>query len=317
MDFSLNDDQRMLADTLGRFLQDNYPIEKRHESAASPEGFSREVWTELGELGMAGALFPESAGGFGGSGQDIAIVFEALGRALVVEPFLPTLFAGGLLAELDGDGKHQSLIEKTIAGDSLLAFAHGEPDAHYDLENVATAAEKNGQGEWQISGRKSVVLGGGSADQLIVSARTSGETESTDGISLFLVDPASGDVEIRNYGTVDGYAAAEISLNGAKGELLGEEGKALGSIEKAHARAIVAVSAEALGAMEVAKDFTVEYMHQRKQFGVPIGKFQALQHRMADVLIELEQLRSAIKQSSMQPDIWRQTARCESGKFQR
>ncbi|HSO47083.1 MAG TPA: acyl-CoA dehydrogenase family protein, partial [Rhizobiaceae bacterium] len=258
----------------------------------SEEGFSREMWGEFAELGVIGALFGEDAGGFGGEGDDLMVVFEALGRALVVEPFLPTLLAGSLIADL-GSHEQKAMLESVIAGGTLLAFAHGEPQSRYELEHVAAHAVE-AEGGFAITGHKSVVLGGGTADKLVVSARTGGASGDKDGISLFIVDAKAHGISIRSYGTVDGYPAAEISLNGAKGELLGAPGSAFPAIEKAYARGIVAVTAECLGAMERAKDLTIEYMHTRKQFGVIIGKFQALQHRMADVLIEIEQLRSSL-----------------------
>ena len=292
MDFRLSDDQRMLGETLQRFLRDHYAIEKRLEIAASEEGFSREMWVQFAELGVIGALFDEASGGFGGSGTDLTVVFEALGCALVVEPFLPTLLGGSLLASQGSDAQ-KAVLEEVIAGTKLVAFAHGEPDSRYELEQVSTKAEEAG-GKWKLTGNKSVVLGGGAADLLVVSARTSGDTSDADGISLFLVDGGASGVSKRSYGTVDGYPSAEIAFDGAEGELLGDKGRAFAAIEAAIARAIVAISAESLGAMEIAKDLTVEYMHTRKQFGVIIGKFQALQHRMADVLIELEQMRSGL-----------------------
>lgn len=292
MDFRLSDDQRMLGETLERFLRDHYSIEERHEIARADDGFSRELWTKFAELGVVGALFGESHGGFGGTGTDLMVVFETLGRALVVEPFLPTVLAGSLVAGLDGDGQ-KPLLEEVIVGTRLVALAHGEPDSRYELSRVSTRATQSG-GSWKISGAKSVVFGGGAADTLVVSARTSGEATDEDGISVFLVDAGAPGVSRRSYATVDGYAAAEISFDDVDAKLLGAQGKAFPAVEAAHARAIVAVCAECLGAMEIAKDLTVEYMHTRKQFGVVIGKFQALQHRMADVLIEIEQLRSAI-----------------------
>ncbi len=298
MDFDLNEDRRMLSDTLTRFLDDTYDIEKRHGYAMLDERFSREMWSKFAELGIIGALFPVEAGGFGGEGDDLMVVFEALGRNLVVEPFLPTLLAGFAIVRADSGGEHADLMEQVIGGTSLLAFAHGEPASRYDLRHVECKAEKSGNDEWKLSGNKSVVLGGASADWLIVSARSSGNGDDENGISLFLVDAKSSGITKRDYGTLDGYPAAEISLSDAKGKLLGSEGDAFSIIEEAVARATVAVCSEAFGAMEAAKDLTVEYMHTRKQFGVPIGKFQALQHRMADILIELEQMRSAIINAS-------------------
>ncbi len=291
MDFTLTDDRRMLADTLERFLRDNYPIDRRHEIVASEKGWSPDMWARFAELGVIGALFGEENGGFGGAGTDLMVVFEALGRSLVVEPFLPTLLAGTVLSEAMGEAANEN-IEAAIAGEKLLAFAHGEPGSRYNLDHVETKAADNGG--WKLTGHKAVALGAGDADILVISARTSGSAAADNGISLFLVDPNSDGVTIRNFGTVDGYPAADIILEGASGELIGKQDAALPVIEKAHATAMLAASAEALGAMEVAKDLTVEYMHTRKQFGVIIGKFQALQHRMADVLIEIEQMRSAV-----------------------
>ncbi len=292
MDFSLNEDRRMLAETLERFLKENYPLDIRHAAAKSEAGYSPQMWAQFAELGVIGALFPENVGGFGGDGDDLMVVFEALGKALVVEPFLPVLMAGTILSGA-ADDESLALVAKAIAGETLLAVAHGEPQSRYELADVATKAVRDGD-HWRLTGNKSVVLGGGQADWLVVSARTSGEQTDENGISLFTVDAKSAGVNVRAYSTVDGYGAAEISLDAATVRLIGEAGEGFAAIERSHAFAITAVCAECLGAMERAKDLTVEYMHTRKQFGVIIGKFQALQHRMADVLIEIEQLRSAV-----------------------
>ena len=289
MDFVLNDDRRMVKETLERFLADHYDIEKRHGFVMSEDGFSRDMWAQFAELGIIGAMFGEEVGGFGGEGVDLMVVFEILGKHLVVEPFLPTLLGGIILSQT---GQYNSLIESAIKGNALLALAHGEPTSRYEVNNVAATAQQK-DGNWIVNGDKSVVLGGGTATHLLVSARTSGIIGDEAGISLFLVEKSDA-VSVRGYATLDGYGAAEINLDNAAGILLGEEGKGLALIEKTHAAGIVAISAEALGAMTTATDLTVEYSKQRKQFGVPIGKFQALQHRMADILIELEQMRSSV-----------------------
>ena len=289
MDFALNDDRRMLSETLERFLADNYDIEKRHGLAMQEHGFSKEMWAQFAELGIIGALFNEASGGYGGEGDDFMVVFEALGRHLVVEPFLPSLLAGSILAETKSQA---DILESLISGEQLLALAHGEPASRYELSSVSTKAKQEGD-SWFITGNKSVVLGGGAANHLIVSARTSGAKEDEAGISVFLVEKNQA-VTTRNYSTLDGYGASEVMLENAQGILLGQEGNGFALIEKAYAKGIIAISAEALGAMHVATDLTVEYTKQRKQFGIPIGKFQALQHRMADMLIELEQMRSSV-----------------------
>ncbi len=289
MEFTHTDDRRMLADSLSRFLRDKYPIETRHAAAASEQGFSREIWEGLAELGVLGAMFTEDQGGFGGAGFDIAVTFEELGRALVVEPVLATtLLGGGLIAAL-GDDAQKAQLEEVIAGARLLALAHGEPDGRYDLSHVTTRAEGG-----KLTGRKAVALNADSADAIIVSARVSGGEDDEEGISLFLVDPAAEGLEIHAAPGVDGGRVADLVLSNVAGVPLGPEGAAYPEIERAHARAIVALSAEALGAMEAAKDLTLDYIKTRKQFGRPIGTFQVLQHRMAELLIELEQARSAV-----------------------
>lgn len=293
MDFSHTEERQMLADMVGRFVRDQYDIETRHANVKMEQGYSAEYWGQLAELGVIGALFGEDVGGFGGTGFDIAVVFEELGRGLVVEPFLATLLAGTALA---ASGSHGDQIEAAVSGESQLALAHGEPASRYTLSHVDTSAEKSGDG-FKLNGNKAVVISGGSADALVVSARTAGDADDSDGISLFLVPASADGVHVRSYGTVDGYQAAEIALKDVQvpaDALIGAEGQGIVALEKANAAGILAVSAEALGAIEVAIDMTLEYLKTRKQFGVPIGKFQALQHRMADLMIEREQIRSAV-----------------------
>ncbi|MEP1091137.1 MAG: acyl-CoA dehydrogenase [Rhizobiaceae bacterium] len=293
MDFSHTEERQMLADMVGRFVRDQYDIDTRHANAKLEQGYSPEHWEQLAELGVIGALFGEDVGGFGGAGFDIAVVFEELGRGLVVEPFLATLLGGTALAATQS---HADQLEAAMAGGGQLALAHGEPASRYTLSHVDTKAEKTADG-FRLNGNKAVVISGGSAETLVVSARTSGEASASDGISLFLVPAATKGVHVRSYGTVDGYQAAEIALNDvdvSSDALIGAEGQGLAAIEQANAAGILAVSAEALGAIEVALDMTLEYLKTRKQFGVPIGKFQALQHRMADMMIEREQIRSAL-----------------------
>jgi len=289
MNFDLNEDRRMLRDTLEKFLRDKYPIEKRLEYSQSEHGFSSQMWQEFADLGIIGALFEEDAGGFGGHGDDLMVVFEQLGKALVVEPFLSTGILSGTILSAVGS----NLVEGVIGGQTQVSLAHLEPASRYDLAHIEASAQQQGD-EWIINGHKAVVLGAGSADKLIVSARTSGAFDDENGISLFLVDSMANGVEKRPYSTIDGYGAADLTLNNSPAQLLGEKDNGFALVEKAHARAIVAICSQCLGASEAAKDMTVEYMHTRKQFGVIIGKFQVLQHRMADVLIELEQMRSSI-----------------------
>ncbi|MCP4315335.1 MAG: pimeloyl-CoA dehydrogenase small subunit [Hyphomicrobiales bacterium] len=295
MDFTHTEDRTMLKDMVARFIADNYPLEDRNKAAEGSDGFSRDMWARFAELGLIGALFSEEDGGFGGAGFDINVLFEELGRGLVVEPFIASALLGGsVLAQLGNDDQ-KALITDVVAGSTLLALAHGEPDSYYDLAHVETTAMSDGDG-FVLNGRKAVVLNGDSADYLVVTARAAGGTWDEDGISAFLVPAGTGGVEIRGYPTIDGQHAAEIVLDNVRldaSALLGESGKAYPAVEMAVARANVALVSEAIGLMEVCRDMTLEYLRTRKQFGVPIGKFQALQHRMATVLTEIEQARSA------------------------
>ena len=295
MNFQHTEDRQMLADTLNRFITEQYGFETRDRIAQSPEGFSKELWARFADLGIIGALFKESDGGFGGDGFDIAVVFESLGRGLVVEPFLGTLIAGQAIARAGRD-THKTLLTKLIDGAAIAALAHDEPGSHYELSLVSTRAVRN-TGGWALTGAKAVVQHGEGADFLIVSARTSGADDAEEGISLFVVPRDAADLTIRGYRKIDGGRAAEVILNDVRisnDALLGEEGAGFALLEYSIGFGILALCAEAVGAMDVAKEFTLDYLRTRKQFGVAIGSFQALQHRMADLLLEIEQARSAV-----------------------
>ncbi|NKJ44883.1 MULTISPECIES: acyl-CoA dehydrogenase [unclassified Novosphingobium] len=286
MYFHHSEDRQMLADMLGRYLQQRYPFDIRNKISASPEGWSRTHWAELAELGVVGALFGEGAGGFGGTGFDIAAVFEGLGKALVVEPFLGTLMAGQALAM--AAGKQDALLAEVIAGTTLLAFAHEEPQSRYDVSDVETQALPNSAG-WALQGCKAVVPQIEAADRILVSARIAGAPGDEAGIGLFLVDKAAA--RLRGYPMVDGGRGGELVLDNTPATLVAKDGFPL--IEQAIAAGIVALAWEAVAVMDVLKTTTLDYLRTRRQFGVPIGKFQALQHRMATVALEIELARSA------------------------
>jgi alkylation response protein AidB-like acyl-CoA dehydrogenase len=289
MNFEPTEERRMLVDSLRRYLTDRYGPEEARAAAQAPDGFEPRIWSELAELGVVGALLPEEAGGFGGAGFDLATVFEELGRAGVVEPFLETaVLGGGLLAAL-GTEEQRALLGDVIAGTRHLALAHGEPRSRYDLTRVGTAATGG-----RLTGRKAVVAGAEAASHLVVSARTSGAERDADGISLFLVARDAPGLTLRGYPLTGGGRAAEVALEDTPGEPLGPEDRALPALEAAAAAGSVALAAYALGAMEAACEMTVGYLGQRRQFGRPLAAFQALQHRTADMLIELEQARSAV-----------------------
>jgi alkylation response protein AidB-like acyl-CoA dehydrogenase len=296
MNFELDEDRRMLADTLNRFIAEQYPFATRDKIAKSEHGFSPEMWARFAELGAIGALFREEDGGYGGTAVDIAVVFEALGRGLVVEPFLSSaVLAGGAIAAA-GNEAQKPLIEEIMAGSKIAAFAHDEPDSHYETSRVATRAARSGNA-WVLDGVKAVVQHAEHADVFVVSARTGGNVDDEAGISLFLVPATARGLTLRGYPVIDGGRAADVTLARLElpaDALLGEEGKAFATIEKAQGAGVLALCAEALGAMQAAKDATLEYLRTRKQFGVFIGTFQALQHRMAEMLLEIEQARSAV-----------------------
>ena len=295
MNFQHTEDRRMLADTLNRFVSEQYGFETRDRLARSDVGFSRELWGQFAELGIIGALFSEAEGGFGGDGFDIAVVFESLGRGLVVEPFLGALIVGRAVAHAGNDAQ-KALIANLIDGSVVAALAHEEPGSHYELSNVTTRAVRRANG-WVLAGAKAVVQQAEEAGVLLVSARTSGADDAEDGISLFLVPRDAAGLTVRGYRKIDGGRAAEVVLDDVcvgDDALLGPQDAGFATLERSIGFGVLALCAEAVGAMDVAKDFTLEYLRTRKQFGVAIGSFQALQHRMADLLLEIEQARSAV-----------------------
>ncbi|MDF3415928.1 pimeloyl-CoA dehydrogenase small subunit [Sulfitobacter sp. M57] len=296
MNFELTEERQMLQDTLRRFLRDRYDTATRNTILDSETGMSGEIWNELAELGVIGALFTEEQGGFGGKGFDLAVVFEELGRAGVVEPVLDTaVLAGGLVADL-GNETQAALVEEIIAGGCQMAFAHGEPRSRYDLNLVQTSAKADGD-NIVLNGHKAVVINAEAADHLVISARESGEPGDEAGISLFLVPADTKGITVQGYALLAGGRAAEVMLDDVTvpaSARLGKAGGVFGAIEARTAAASVAQCAETLGAMETATALTKDYLMTRKQFGRPIGTFQALAHRMSDLLIEMEQARSAV-----------------------
>jgi pimeloyl-CoA dehydrogenase small subunit len=302
MNFDLTEEQRLLRESVERLLGDHYAFDKRCAHLAAPDGWSRALWAQYAELGLLGLPFAENHGGFGGGPIDVMLVMEAFGRVLALEPYLATVVLGGTALQLAGNETQKSAILPQIAeGHLVLAFAHGERQARYDLTDVLTTARAK-SGGWVIDGAKSVVLHGDSAQRLIVSARTAGERDDPDGITLFLVEAAASGVARRSYPMRDGTRAAEISLSGvevAAGDLLGEAGAALPVIERVVEAGIAATAAEAVGAMETMQAMTLEYLKTRQQFGKPIGQNQALQHRASEMLMALEQGRSMAMLAAM------------------
>lgn len=299
MNFDLTDERQMLQDSLRRFLRDNQDALRASTRLGTSDnelGFDAAIWGKLAELGVIGALFSEEDGGFAGAGFDLTTVFEELGRAGAVEPLLDTaILGGGLIATLGTDAQKE-LVEQVIAGDLHLALAHGEPNSRYDLAQVETTAKTDGD-DIILNGRKAVVINAEAATYLLVSARETGAAGDEAGISLFLVPRDTAGLSLRGYALLAGGRAAEVDLENLRlpaSARLGEAGSAYAALKRATIRAEVALAAETLGAMEAATELTREYLLTRQQFGRPIGSFQALQHRMATLLIELEQARSAV-----------------------
>jgi len=299
MDFDLSDEQRLLKDSVDRMIANRYGFEARKGYRAAPEGWSREIWAQFAEIGLLGLPFTEEQGGFGGGPVDTAMVMEACGRALVVEPYFATIVAcGALLRYAASDSQLQALVPGIAAGERVLAYAQIERQSRHSLNDVATRAERDGEG-WRITGDKSLVLHGDSADTLLVTARTAGEHRERHGIGLFLVQADAPGVTRRGYPTQDGMRAAEISLINASAEALGDPAEALPVLERANDEMLAALCAEAVGVMDAMHAMTVDYMKTRKQFGRAIGDNQALQHRAVDMYVSLEQARSMALYATM------------------
>ena len=293
MDFDLSDDQRLLKDSVDRLVADQYQFEQRKKYASEPAGYSGAMWDRITEMGLLGLPFAEAAGGFGGGAVETAIVMEAFGRGLLLEPYFATvILGGGLLRRAAPESVLAELAPRVAAGKLKLAFAHVERHSRYNLADVSTTAQKDGDG-YRLDGAKSVVIHGETADRIFVTARLAGERRVRNGIGLFLIDPATEGVVRRGYPTQDGQCAAEVTLNNVRVgsvELLNED--ALPAIEHVIDEAIAALCAEAVGAMQAMQELTLEYLKTRKQFGRPIGSFQVLQHRSVDMLVAVEQARS-------------------------
>jgi pimeloyl-CoA dehydrogenase small subunit len=292
VDFNFTEEQQMVRDGLARLVREEYGSETRREVIASDAGWRPEIWAQLAELGILGMPFSEEDGGFGGGAIDAMVVMEEFGKGLVVEPFVPTVVcAGGFLKHAGTAAQKEEHIGGIVSGERIFAFAYAEPKGRYDLADLQTTAKKDGDG-YVLNGHKAVVIGAPWASHLIVTARTSGEQRDKDGISVFIVDKSAEGVVTCDYATFDGRRASEIYFENVSvpaDALIGEEGAALPLIERVADEAVAALCAEACGAMKVANYMTLEYSKQRKQFGVPIGKFQVLQHRMADMYTEYEQ----------------------------
>jgi alkylation response protein AidB-like acyl-CoA dehydrogenase len=295
MDFNFTEEQQLLADTVKRFIREDYTFERRREILQSADGWSREVWGNLAELGLTALNVPEEHGGLNAGPVDTMLVMNALGEGLLVEPFLQAaVLAPALISRLADSKAAAEIFEGLVSGERIYIVAHQEPQSRGEVQYVGTRAEKSGDG-YVLDGYKAVVIHGGAADELLVTARVSGEPGDRDGVSVFRVDPQASGVTIKSYKTIDGLRAADIELKGVKlaaDRRLGDEGKAFDAVEAAHDIALSALCAEAVGIMKAINAATLDYTKSRKQFGQPIAKFQVLQHRMADMFLHSEQATS-------------------------
>jgi alkylation response protein AidB-like acyl-CoA dehydrogenase len=295
MDFNFTEEQQLLADTVQRFVREQYSFEARRDILQSSAGWSREVWQELASLGLTALNVPEAHGGLNAGPVDTMLVMNKLGEGLLLEPFLgAAVLTPALLAHLNDEKAAADLLPAIASGERIVIVAHQEPHTRGELDHVATRAEKNGDG-YVLDGHKSVIAHGDAADELLVTARVAGKTGDTDGISVFRIDPKAAGVTVTGYVTIDGQRAADVELKkvriAASGRI-GAEGKAFPAIEAAHEIALSAICAEAVGIMKAINAATLEYTRSRKQFGQPIAKFQVLQHRMADMFLHSEQATS-------------------------
>ena len=295
MDFDLSEEQRLLKDSVEGLLADSYDFDQRKKYAKEKGGWSKAVWNKLAEQGLVGLPFSEEDGGFGAGAVETSIVMEALGRALLLEPYLATVVLGGGFLRHGGSAEQKAAhIPSIIDGSKTLAFAQLEKNSRYNLADVTTTAKKKGAG-WVIDGEKFVVLQGETADTLIVTARTKGGQRDRSGIGVFLVPANAKGVTVKGYPTQDGLRAADIRFEGVEvgaDAAIGDPENGLPLVERVVDEARVALCAEAIGAMDESLKSTVEYLKTRKQFGVAIGQFQTLQHRAADMFVALEQARS-------------------------
>lgn len=297
MNFDFSEEQVMLRDSVARFIQDDYSFDARRKIAASDSGMSAEHWQTFAELGWLSVPFAEEHGGFGGGPVDVMVMMEEFGKGMVLEPYFATVILfGGLLQRAGSAEQQATYIPRIVEGKCLGAFAFTERQSRYELADVKTTATRDGDG-FVLNGEKVVVYNGANADTLIVAARTGGEQCDEDGISLFIVDAGAAGIDRMSYALMDGQRAANLVFKDVRlpaDALLGDKDKAYPVMSRVVLEACVALAAEGLGIMGQLNTKTLEYTKQREQFGVPIGSFQALQHRMVDTFMSYEQTKSLL-----------------------
>jgi len=314
MNFELSEEQKMIQQSVERFVQENYDLTNRVKICSEDPGYSKEYWGSMADLGWLGLAFDEEDGGFGGNQIDTLVLMEQFGKGLVLEPFLANIvLGGGIIKRAASPAIKESIIPSLMEGKLQITLAYAEEQSRFDIEDVATAAREE-DGGFIINGKKSMVLNAESADKIIVVTRTSGSQVDENGISLFIVDASSEGVEKQNFPTVDGLRASEITFEDVKVSseaLVGEKDKGFKILQAVVNDAILALSAEAVGAMEVLYKDTVEYTQQREQFDHALSDFQVLQHRMVDMFMEYEQCKSLLFRATLEtvedPDLAQRT----------
>ncbi len=299
MDFTLNEEQELLRDGLGRFLATRYDLDKSRSAAKTGQGWQPDIWRAFAdELGILGAALPEECGGEGGGPVEMMLIAEALGHALVVEPYVDTAVVAAGLLRRARNAVAAELLEKIVSGSAIVTLAATEPTSGDHWQDISTVARRDGD-QWMLTGSKIVSASTPLASHVLITARTSGERRTADGISLFLVEigSAASGIELQNYRTIDDRRASDVVLDGLRlpiAALLGDQGGAWPSLAQARDEGAAAICAEAVGCMRKVLADTVEYCKQRQQFGQPIGSFQVLQHRMVDMYMEVEQSAAAV-----------------------
>ena len=302
MDLSFSEDQELIKSSVEKFITDNYHSQKRRKIIAEAKGFNESIWKSFSELGWLGLPFPKELGGHGGGLVDLMILMKAFGRGLVIEPYVSTIVMSGKLLTLCPQGNlRDNILADIIKGEKKASFGYAEPGSRFNSHDVETIAKKTSNG-WEINGHKTVVFGGGQSDYILISARTSGDRFDKNGISIFCLNANSPNLNIQDYPTIDGFRAAEIRMKNLKIDdeyLLSEKDNGYEIIEETFLNTIVASAAEASGIMEKMYEMTLEYISTRKQFGVAIGKFQAIQHRAVEMLILSEEMSSLSAMSAL------------------
>ena len=303
MNFELSEEQKMIQQSVERFVQENYDLPKRVEISSKDPGYSKEYWGSMAELGWLGLPFEEKDGGFGGNQIDTLVIMEQFGKGLVLEPFIANVVLGGGAIQIGGSEElKKEMLPGLIEGSKQMTLAYAEQQSRFDLEDVATSARQEGD-KFIINGQKSMVLNAESADHIVVVTRTSGGQVDEEGITLFLVDSNAKGIELQNFPTVDGLRASEITFDNVEvssERMIGELDKGFDILRVVSNNAILAVCAEAVGAMEILYKDTVEYTQQREQFDHPLSDFQVLQHRMVDMFMEYEQCKSLLFRATME-----------------